>query len=84
MDNVKNITEFTVTPAKVATSISKAQIFVDEENSSYRATVKAFDSKGDFIGNLEAHFTQEEYDNWGTDGEYIYDLICSKLGIERI
>lgn len=25
-----------------------------------------------------------EYDAWGTDDNYIYDLILSKLGLERI
>lgn len=27
--------------------------------------------------------TQEEYDGWGTDDNYIYDLVLSKLGVVK-
>jgi len=27
--------------------------------------------------------TQEEYDNWGTDDNYIIDLVCQREGLVR-
>lgn len=83
MIQVFAIEKFTVVPVVTAAFISKPNLFCDEEQGSYRATIKCYDKNKKFIGNKEATFTQEEYDGWGTDSEYIYSLICQKLGIVR-
>ncbi|MBK9249360.1 MAG: hypothetical protein IPM69_14915 [Ignavibacteria bacterium] len=84
MDNTLQVQEITVIPAKKATRISKPFFFLDEENGAYRATVKAYSSEGELVQNLEVRFTQEEYDAWGTDNEYIYSLLIAKLAMIQI
>jgi len=83
MTQVFAIQKFTVVPVVAAMFISKATFFCDEVAGLYRATIKCYDKDKKFIGNKEVFFTQDEYDAWGTDNEYIYTLICTKLGIVR-
>lgn len=78
------IDKFKVVSEVIAEYISQPAFFIDEPNSLYRATVKTYDAEGNFIGNKEVSFTQEEYDNWGTDNNYIYNLIHTKLGTQQI
>ena len=84
MENTFQIQEATIIPASVATHVSKPFFYCDEENSTYRATMKAYNAEGEVVQNLEVKFTQEDYDKWGTDNEYIYNLIYTKLGLTRI
>lgn len=71
-------------PAVNISQLSKATIFADEENGIYRATIKAYNAQDEFVRNYEAFLTQEEYDAWGTDEDYIYNLICTKLEFIRV
>lgn len=84
MENTFQIQEATVIPAKTAIRTSKPVFFLDEENSIYRATVKAYNADNVLVQNLEVFFTQEEYDAWGTDNDYIYSLLFQKLGMTKI
>lgn len=84
MNNTFQIQEATVIPASTATRVSKPFFFLDEENSVYRATVKSYNADNEFVKNLEVFFTQEEYDAWGTDNEYIYSLLFQKLEMTKI
>lgn len=74
------IEETTAVPAVTASYISLPTFFLDEKRQSYRATVECYDADKKLCGRLEVKFTQEEYDAWGTDSKYIYDLIHEKLG----
>lgn len=70
-------------PALTINSVSKPTFFCDEKTGVYRATVDCYD--GDtFICAKETFFTQEEYDAWGTDNTYIYNLIYTKLNFEIV
>lgn len=84
MNNTFQIQETVGIPAVNISQLSKATIFADEENGIYRATTKAYNAQDEFVRNYEAFITQEEYDAWGTDEEYIYDLICTKLEFTRV
>ena len=83
MTQVFAIEEFTTSPAIVAVYVSQPAFFLDEDAKTYRATVKCYDGERNFVGNKEVTFTQEEYDGWGTDDEYIYNLLHEKLGTKR-
>ncbi len=77
------IEQLEIISAKIAVFISQPSFFLNEEKKTYRATVKCYDSNKEFIENKEVAFTQEEYDTWGTENEYIYKLIHEKLGTTR-
>jgi len=38
---------------------------------------------GDINESKIVDLTSQEYDAWGSDDDYIYDLILSKLGLEK-
>ena len=78
------IEQTTAVPAVTMEYISLPTFFLDTLNARYRATVICYDASGVVVGNKEVQFTQEEFDAWGTDDKYIYDLIHEKLGTKRI
>lgn len=77
------IEQTTAVPAVMMEYISLPTYFLDTLNARYRATVICYDASGGVVGNKEVEFTQEEYDNWGTDDSYIHNLIHEKLGTVR-
>ena len=78
------IEQTTAVPAIMMEYISLPTFFLDTLNKNYRATVLCYNSDGVIIASKEVQFTQEEFDAWGTDDKYIYDLIHEKLGTKRI
>lgn len=84
MDNLIRIQQINCSTPVLADYISKPIFRLQEDNGHYSATVKCIDLDGEVVGGKEVFFTQEEYDAWGTDNEYIYNLILNKLGMTRI
>jgi len=83
MTQVFRTKETVIVSAITAQYISLPTFYLDERNKAYRATMECYNSDKKLVGMKEVFFTQEDYDAWGTDSEYIYNLIYSKLGIVR-
>jgi len=52
-------------------------------NTSVEAIVVALDNDNNFIYNERIKIEGEEYQNWGTDDNYLENLVLSKLGLSR-
>jgi hypothetical protein len=65
---------------KTATSID-INISVHDINAMANCLITYNDSRFTEVRNVTIEGA--EYDAWGTDDNYIYDLVLSKLGLER-
>jgi hypothetical protein len=64
---------------KIADEVTITLSFVDTHRADFSVMLK-----GDGIMELKNIIIQgPEYDAWGTDDNYIYDLVLQKLGYER-
>lgn len=65
---------------KVATKFQIAEIDVTL-NQSARLMVQFFNDDFNYIDSKELFLSEEEYNLWGQDDNYILELIENKLGI---
>ena len=75
--------EFNIQPKEiiVTTNIVKFQI-TEIELILYQGAninILMFSENNKFFKSERLLLTQEEYNNWGTDDDYIRDLVCQKL-----
>lgn len=67
-------------------TISKVDILEGtiELNKSVRFGVRLMDSNENVISHQNITISGEEYENWGSDDNYIENLILTKLGVQKI
>jgi hypothetical protein len=52
-------------------------------NKSVRFPVRLMDSNENVISNQTITISGDEYENWGSDDNYIESLILTKLGVQK-
>ncbi len=52
-------------------------------NKSVRFPVRLMDSNENVISNQTITIYGDEYENWGSDDNYIESLILTKLGVQK-
>jgi hypothetical protein len=67
-------------------TISKVDILEGtlQLNKSVRFAVRLMDSDDNVILSQNITIFGEEYENWGSDDNYIENLILTKLGVQKI
>ena len=78
------MTEFNIQPKEfvVTTTVTKFEI-TEVEVKLYQGadvTVMLYSDTGNYYKCERISLNQEEYSNWGTDDNYIRDLICQHFG----
>ena len=77
------MTEFNIQPKEfVETTIVNRFEITEVEVKLYKGaslTIMLFSESGKYYKCIRVDVTQEEYNNWGTDDNYIRDLVCQKL-----
>lgn len=63
-------------------SIWNTNVDLDNKSASFSVAVSNdTDKQGEYARTII--LTQDEYDTWGDDDNYIVDLVLSKLGLEK-
>lgn len=81
--NIIQIKEVDCSVPLIVTSMSSPNFRIETETGTYYATVKCMDADGKVLTSREVEITKNEYDEWGTDDDYIVNLVLSKLNFER-
>ena len=58
-------------------------ISIDYTNQTANISISILNPEEQIYTNRFIILTQEEYDGWGNDDNYIVDLLLSKLGLEK-
>lgn len=78
------MTEFNIQPKEfVETTIVNKFEINEVEVKLYKGAVLSvmlFSDSNDYYKCIRVDLTQEEYNNWGEDDNYIRDLVCQRLG----
>ena len=74
-----------IKPTEITNNIVKIDISVSrmELERTCEFMIDVYSDKGTIIKRTYYTLSQEQYDNWGDDDNYVYDLILENLGYER-